>query len=156
MKAVLRKPLGFTLIEVLLVVVLLGILAAIIMPQFQESKKDAENATFVSNVKIFVTAFRLYQIRNDQFPPDVARGVLPNGMSQYIKPEDWTEGRPLGGRWDWDQGIFGVVAGVSVVEFDRTAAEMAEIDAIIDDGNPATGAFRNAGDRYTYAVQRSE
>jgi prepilin-type N-terminal cleavage/methylation domain-containing protein len=156
MYAVDRHSAGFTLVEILIVVVLLAILASIVMPQFKGTKKQAENAAFVSNVKLFATAFQLYQIRNGQFPPDVDRGVLPNGMSQYIDPADWTGGTPLGGRWDWDANVYGVVAGVSVVEFDRTAAEMAEVDALIDDGNPATGAFRNAGDRYTYAVKRSD
>ena len=37
----LRKPRGFTLVEILIVVIILGILAAIVIPQFTNASTDA-------------------------------------------------------------------------------------------------------------------
>jgi type IV pilus assembly protein PilA len=75
-------------------------------------------------------------------------------MAGSILPEDWTRGTPIGGQWDWDNGAFGVVAGVSVFQPDRTPEEMSDIDRLIDDGNLSTGVFRQRTDGYIFIIQQ--
>ena len=65
-----RPAAGFTLIEILIVVVILGILAAIILPQFA----GATAATKVSSVETTAQTLRgavqlYYYQHNDQLPP---------------------------------------------------------------------------------------
>ncbi len=47
---------GFSLIEILVVVVLLGILAAVVIPQFRDSSDQAARVTFMTSGRIFAQA----------------------------------------------------------------------------------------------------
>ena len=46
-----RKNSGFTLVEILIVVVILGILAAIVIPQFSQASNEARESSLKSNLK---------------------------------------------------------------------------------------------------------
>ena len=66
----------------------------------------------------------------------------------------WMGTTPLGGQWDYDAGVFGVVAGISVVDPTVDISQMQEIDAKIDDGNLATGNFRQVGTRFIWILEQ--
>lgn len=54
-------PRGFTLVEVLIVVVILAILAAVIIPQATDSTEDAQRNTMLFNKKCFEQAIERYK-----------------------------------------------------------------------------------------------
>jgi len=56
---------GFTLIEVLLVVVILGILAAVALPRFMSTRDDAQLKTCQSNLAAINTAVEEYLFMNN-------------------------------------------------------------------------------------------
>jgi len=56
--------------EVLAVVLLLGILALVALPNYFGTQVDAQNAVRASNVEAVNTALALYQYRNGACPPD--------------------------------------------------------------------------------------
>ena len=150
-----RRPLvrrGFTLIEILIVVIILGILASIVIPQFAKASGDSSNATFVHDLKLLARLIVVEQHQSGQWPADQTPGVFPPEMAGKIDPGDWAKGTPIGGSWDMDAGVFGVTAGVSVELPDRTPAQMIEIDRMIDDGNLTTGAFRQRTNGYIYVL----
>ena len=62
---------GFTLVEILIVVIILGILAAIVIPQFTEASNDARESSLVSNLQTLRSQFELYKVQHlDIYPWD--------------------------------------------------------------------------------------
>ena len=65
----LRDQTGFTLIEILIVVILLGILATIIVPQVTVSSDDAKLNTLKTNLSNLRSAIELYYYQHgNRFP----------------------------------------------------------------------------------------
>jgi prepilin-type N-terminal cleavage/methylation domain-containing protein len=60
MKTKLKNNGGFTLIELIIVIIILGILAALAIPQFTPATEDAQVATMDGNLKVVRTAIELY------------------------------------------------------------------------------------------------
>lgn len=60
---------GFTLVELIIVVVILGILAALAIPQFTTSTADATNSTLKGDLKILRNAINLYYHEHNQAWP---------------------------------------------------------------------------------------
>ncbi len=148
---------GFTLVEVLIVVVILGVLAAIVIPTFANATQDTRKTAFVQELRVFRDAILRYEIDQGQLPPDGGSGSVPSGLEPYVNVDQWQGGTPIGGVWDNETAdVLGAGMGV---HFDgtgqtRDAAYMTDIDRIIDDGDTATGGFRVfGGDRY-YTVLR--
>ncbi len=66
-----EKKHGFTLIEVLVVVIILGILATIVIPRIASSTGDAKNAKCSANWGMLIRALELYGANNDgAYPAD--------------------------------------------------------------------------------------
>lgn len=60
MKKIIKKEGGFTLVELLIVVIILGILAAVAIPQFGTSTDDAKLSTLESNLAKLRNSVELY------------------------------------------------------------------------------------------------
>jgi len=67
---------GFTFLEVLAVVLLLGILALVALPNYFGTQSDAQTAVRSSNVAAINTALALYQYRNGVCPPSGPDGSI--------------------------------------------------------------------------------
>jgi len=66
-----QKQAGFTLIEILIVVILLGIIATIIVPQVTMSSDDTKLATLKTNLSNMRDAIRLYYYHHGNTYPGV-------------------------------------------------------------------------------------
>jgi len=64
-----RNQSGFTLVELLIVVIILGILAAVVIPQFNTAAAESKEAALASNLATIRQAIELYKVQhNDAFP----------------------------------------------------------------------------------------
>ena len=63
-----KKPRGFTLIEIMVVVVILGILAATIIPQFVGTTQDAKVSVAKSTIAELDSALARFYINMDRYP----------------------------------------------------------------------------------------
>lgn len=60
---------GFTLVEILIIVVILGILAAIVIPQFTEASTEAKTSRLCTDLQTMRSQIELYKIQhNDDLP----------------------------------------------------------------------------------------
>lgn len=109
---------------------------------------------FINDERVAVNAFHMHSAGKGGYPPEAAPGVIPAGMDEDLRGVAWTQPTVLGGRWDWDNRQFGYTAGVSVHFGDAMpCADMEEVDRIMDDGNLATGAFRERPGGYINVIE---
>lgn len=145
--------------EILIVVVILGVLAAIVIPQFADATSQSSKSVFISNLRHYTEAAQLYMFDTGDFPPDSSSGVLPSGFDDYIDAGQWAGGTPIGGVWDIEYEDAGGVRSALGVHFDGTGETrddryMQDIDAMVDDGDLATGRFRKLEDGRYYSIIR--
>jgi general secretion pathway protein G len=69
------KRSGFTLVEILIVVVILGILAAIVIPQFTEASTEAKLSALCTDLQTLRSQIELYKIQHNDIPPSAASFV---------------------------------------------------------------------------------
>jgi len=72
---------GFTLVEILIVVVILGILAAIVVPQFTEASNEAKLSSLCCDLQTQRSQIELYKIQHNDNPPTLANFI--NQMTKY-------------------------------------------------------------------------
>jgi general secretion pathway protein G len=100
-----RRTLGFTLIELMVVLVIIGVLAALIVPNVLDRADDARATAAKTDIANLAQALKLYKLDNQRFPSGdqgllalVAKpngGVIPANWRPYLEklPNDpW--GRP--------------------------------------------------------------
>jgi len=76
---------GFTLVEILIVVVILGILAAIVIPQFTGASTEAKLSSLVSDLQTIRSQIELYKLQHNEVIPSMALvafgGEQVNGLT---------------------------------------------------------------------------
>lgn len=65
----LNKKQGFTLIEILVVISIIGILSAVIYGNFTQARQDSRNKAMQSELKETQLAIELYKAQNGVYPP---------------------------------------------------------------------------------------
>ncbi len=68
----LERNAGFTLLELLIVVTIIGVIAAFAVPQLSTARKATGDATAKSDLRNVMTALELYSLSNGTFPATVA------------------------------------------------------------------------------------
>jgi general secretion pathway protein G len=66
---------AFTLVEILIVVIILGILAAIVIPQFTNASTDARKVNMTSQLQSLRTMVQLYRVHHRDNPPLLVSGA---------------------------------------------------------------------------------
>ena len=88
-----RRAAGFTLIEIMVVVVILGILAALIVPKVMSRPDEARIAAARQDVATLAQALKLYKLDNLAYPTtDQGLQALVNKPAAAPIPMNWKTG----------------------------------------------------------------
>src|SRR3954463_12097700 len=68
---------GFTLVEILIVVIILGILAAIVIPQFTNASQDARESSLLSQLQTLRSQIELYKLQHKDKLPNLVADWTP-------------------------------------------------------------------------------
>ena len=78
---------GFTLIEVMVVVVILGILAAVLVPKVMDRPDEARKVKAAQDIRALGAALNLYKLDNYEYP------TTDQGLEALVeKPDRWKTG----------------------------------------------------------------
>lgn len=121
MRAQVRK--AFTLVEILIVVVILGILAAIVIPQFTSASEEAQVSSAESQLQTVRNQIELFRVRNNGTAPAIAdiftgdAGLLaePVGGWESIVNPDYLRTAPQNPRTGTATLVAGVAAPAAAV-----------------------------------------
>jgi len=137
---------GFTLVEILIVVVILGILAAIVIPQFTEASTEAKTSSLCTDLQTMRSQIELYKVQhNDDLP----------GAGAASFQEAMTGQTDIYGAVGTDYGPY--VQKIPTNAFtDKDTIDVSGMGALGDDShgwdfNPTTGAF-HADDSVEHAA----
>ena len=64
----LNKNKGFTLLELMVVLVILGMLAGMVVPNLMENQEEAKIQSTRINIKSIESAMKMYKLRNNYYP----------------------------------------------------------------------------------------
>lgn len=137
-----KRRAGFTLVEIMIVVVIIGLLASIAVPGFQQVRKKAQATTLGVDMRALAASFGQFAMENGSYPASAAPGNLPAGMVGWISEDTWLGDTPIGGNFGWiniSGGGFSL-ALLYVSEPDTDVDTLVEVDEIIDDGDLFDGA----------------
>ncbi|MFT4171414.1 MAG: type II secretion system major pseudopilin GspG [Rhodocyclaceae bacterium] len=78
-RAMRRAVRGFTLIEIMIVIVILGVLAALIVPKIMDRPDQARAAAARQDINTIVQALKLYKLDNRSYP------TTEQGLAALVK-----------------------------------------------------------------------
>ena len=87
-----RRQSGFTLLEIMVVIVILGILASMVVPNILGNKEQADRQKAVSDIITLENALDMYKLENN-FYPSTQQGLdaLVNKPSGTPEPKSYRE-----------------------------------------------------------------
>ena len=135
---------GVTLVEILIVMLIVSILAAIAQPRLSGVIVKAKAADAISDMQVVRVAAYSYQTDQQAWPADADRGIVPTGLDPYLPngfdlvKDDYTLDYDY---WGGSPFIVGVTLITSDSILGRTAMEM------------LASPKWNAGDKYTWVIE---
>ncbi len=93
---------AFTLVEILIVVVILGILAAIVIPQFTNASEEATDASARSQLQTIRSQIELYRVKNQGTLP-----LLVTNQWDDLVDNDYLQAAPTNPKTGFDVVVDG-------------------------------------------------
>lgn len=88
--SVARREDGFTLIEIMVVVVILSVLAAVVVPRIMDRPDEARITKVHQDLRAIESALKLYKLDNSRYPStDQGLAALVTKPTQPPEPRNW-------------------------------------------------------------------
>lgn len=121
---------GFTLVETMVVLCVIGILASLAIPEYIKAKKMAQAVSVIGDFKVIQTAAIVCFTETGKYPPDYYPGGVPKELIPYLPKEFEFKRTPeLDVRYDWENWkrvdgnpkhpYTGILYGISVTTKDK-------------------------------------
>jgi prepilin-type N-terminal cleavage/methylation domain-containing protein len=147
-----RASAGFTLIELMIVIAILGVLGSVALPSYERYVTRAKLTETAANLGKWKKEFKLYATVMGRYPDD-SHIVLPANAGLSIDETLWLAPTALGGNWNWEGPDSYPYAGIAIVDPSSSEEDIALLDRLLDNGDLATGAFRKTPNgRYTWII----
>lgn len=147
---------AFTLVELLVVIVVLGILAAMVAPKLINARDETALTATAADLKAIENAVALYASEHGAYPRDVSRRQAVSVLDPYFKNDNpFSKPAPIGGVYDYEGPPNWKPIQISIRserKSNHSQAKAIELDQYMDDGNLATGSIRRKGDRTYYII----
>src|SRR5687767_9100598 len=113
---------GLTMLELMITVAIIATIAAIAVPSWMRARERAQTTRMVNDLRKFAGSFELFNSESNKWPdergpglfPSVVAGTNDNSMDGIIRRISWEAPTVIGGQYDWDYNMNGVLAAVSV------------------------------------------
>lgn len=159
-----RQQAAFTLVEIMVVVVIIGMLAAAGLPTYRHITMRSKTTALENDLRQFSTALITYNLQNARWPADSDPQVAPPELTGAL-PQKFTQVTPIGGvyKWNFDVPADGVACKAALIV--QTAAGLQPVsddtdlflmlDRQMDDGNLETGMMQvGSTNSLVYIIER--
>jgi prepilin-type N-terminal cleavage/methylation domain-containing protein len=139
---------AFSLVEIMVVVVIIGLLAAMALPAYRQVTLRSKASAVGNDLRTFSTAFITYNLQNGKWPADGDPAVIPPEMVNALT-NNFALKTPMGGvyKWNFDVSADGIPVKAAILiqteSASNTVSDDADlwlmIDRQLDDGDLHTG-----------------
>jgi prepilin-type N-terminal cleavage/methylation domain-containing protein len=142
-----RRLRAFTLVEVMVVVVIIGLLAAAGIPTYRHITMRSKVTALENDLKQFTTAIQAYTLQNGHWPADGDPQVMPPQLVNSM-PSNFINVSPIGGvyKWNYDVSADGIAAKAAIIIQTSATSIVSDdvemltmLDKQMDDGELTTG-----------------
>ena len=147
---------AFTLIEIIVIVIVVGILAAVAAPKFVGAQQESEITATAEDLRAIENAVSMYYAKNGSYPRDVNRTQAVTVLGEYFKTENpFNKLAPIGGIYDYEGPPNWNPVQISIrseTRSNHSQEKAQELDEYMDNGDLNTGSIRRLGDRTYYII----
>lgn len=138
---------AFTLVEVMVVVVIIGLLAAAGIPTYRHITMRAKVTALENDLRQFSTVIQTYTTQNGRWPADGNPQEIPADLVNSL-PANFISITPFGGvyKWNYDVSADGITAKAALIVQTAAGHPVSDdeemflmIDKQMDDGVLETG-----------------